>query len=814
MKWFVLALSLIFPSFVAAQTLTVQSGEHADFTRLVILTQDAPEWELGRVEGGYEFRPENTALDYDASRVFNLVPRKRLQDIEKRQDGRLFFAVECECNINAFQIAAGIVIDFRDGLPQEGSRFETAFAEEIVEDPPGNDLVEGAQNRVEAAQIEPSIASSQPFALAREVQDILIGIEPRVIAPRTDFAWVDDFALNLPVMAPLEEVVEIAEQQVEPPKPVEMAVAEQLAPVVAEAPISEEARERIEGIEDDLLMQLSRAANQGLVEADLSETENRLNSVKPRPAGSEKPVVMPSEPAIVSPDAPTLDAHMNLQTAVDRARLSLPPPEPRNSDGGACIRSAYFDVGSWGEDPIAGAGHKVQPPNLIGEFDKPDRDSIKALAKNYLFLTFGAETLSLLNTFQDEVGDLPHLRVIAEVMDFGTTHHVAMDENQMGCNSHVAMWAVLARPMLKKDDRIVKSAVLATFSALPIHLRRHLGPPLIEKFLQIDDTDTANLLRTAIKRAPGDHGEGFDLATARLAIHEGDHYKGVSELTGLVQNDGPLAPQAVIELVDTTLAKGKPLPKSLADTAGAMAHEARGTELGSELLRVQLRAQAANGEITATLFDIQEAEEKGHVSTSTARSLRQELLNTAVSDLNDAAFAEAVSVAEPRLGPSKDAVELRRKLAARLIQIGLTDQGRELLEKNGEIPETDDRLLFAESYVKDQEPDLVMGYLAGLEQPEAVRLRAQAHELAGEFDRAAAAYASLGEAEASLAQSWRAGDLEAVAENGSGDLKRAAEMALDTEDPEAAGPLARNRSLLSKSQNTRDVLNQLLGEDQ
>ena len=76
------ALFLLTTIPLHAQEITVISGEHSDFTRLVVLDRDLDEnWEFGRVADGYSLRLSNGS--FDLGNVFDRIPRKRLEQIER-----------------------------------------------------------------------------------------------------------------------------------------------------------------------------------------------------------------------------------------------------------------------------------------------------------------------------------------------------------------------------------------------------------------------------------------------------------------------------------------------------------------------------------------------------------------------------------------------------------------------------------------------------------------------------------------------------------------------------------------------------------
>jgi len=113
------------------QTARVISGEHADFTRLVIELPGQAEWTVGRTSMGYAFA---TAADippaYDLSQVWQRIPKTRLQALRADPDsGALLLTLACPCHVFPFEYRPGmIVLDIKDGAAPAGSAFEAPFA--------------------------------------------------------------------------------------------------------------------------------------------------------------------------------------------------------------------------------------------------------------------------------------------------------------------------------------------------------------------------------------------------------------------------------------------------------------------------------------------------------------------------------------------------------------------------------------------------------------------------------------------------------------------------------------------------------------
>lgn len=127
-----------------AETARVISGEHADFTRLVVELPEAADWTVGRTPIGYAFATGAPSQPgYDLSRVWDRIPRTRLQALRADPEtGTLHLTLACPCHVFPFEYRPGmVVLDIKDGPPPIGSAFEAAFesfanGEGVVATPP------------------------------------------------------------------------------------------------------------------------------------------------------------------------------------------------------------------------------------------------------------------------------------------------------------------------------------------------------------------------------------------------------------------------------------------------------------------------------------------------------------------------------------------------------------------------------------------------------------------------------------------------------------------------------------------------------
>ena len=124
-------------------------------------------------------------------------------------------------------------------------------------------------------------------------------------------------------------------------------------------------------------------------------------------------------------------------------------------------------------------------------------------------------------------------------------------------------------------------------------------------------------------------------------------------------------------------------------------------------------------------------------------------------------------------------------------------------------------MIYAHSFIEEQRADLAMGYLAGLDGPEALELRAKAHLLAGEFTPAANLYERLDQSEQQATAAWLGQDIDTVLDVGNSTEKAIAEFLTarnGNSDQQALGPLALNQAMLEQSREARQLLDRLLAE--
>lgn len=632
---FLLVFLLVAPSALIA-AVKVKSGEHADFSRLVLQFDASPTWVFGRVEGGYELRVDVVGVEIDTSRIFALIPKTRITDVHISSPGRVFIAVDCNCHGDAFEIRKGrLVIDIKDGGPSKNSAFE----KELPSVTHSNPVI-----------VKPKIMSASHPVDQMKSSDIPIEISPETNDHTTE---------------------------VRPP-----------IPGLSNA-FQEWKYTNIEETEASLLKQLSLAAAGGMIVA-----KDILPKPKPvTPVKAEHNVAKKTEPPSVHDTLPKHSngvPHMRIETAVDRGMSAIPPEKQLSVDGDTCLTSELFSIESLDKMEMGGGLLNGLRMDLLQEFDVPNPEAVKKLAKTYLYHGFGAETLTLLDTINVDFPEAATMRLLAEIMDNGFTKNPGLLMKQGECATDVAMWAVLAKPRGSTMAGVETNAVLQTFSNLPVHLRKHLGPPLAQRFLEADKVAAATMIRNIIARETEPHDTGFNLLQSQLHADRDQSQVAVEMLKATVQDGGPQTAQAVISLLETELDGGHPVDKTTAELAQALAYEHRGSELGQELAEVTIRGLIASGEIAQAFSSIRAAVASKDISEEQEKTLlaKAHLVNVEVSE--NITFLRLVHKYLPE---NADTAELRmamQEVAKRLAKLGFHKKATEIIDTEKLLSEAKD----------------------------------------------------------------------------------------------------------------------------
>ncbi|MGO4851671.1 hypothetical protein [Phaeovulum sp. W22_SRMD_FR3] len=396
-----LALGLVAQAGDAtAETIRIRSGEHADFTRLVVTPDQPTEWSFGREGDTYVLRLARPEVRYDLGELFVYVPRVRLLDARGGDNADLTLAVSPDTHATAFNLATGlIVVDIKPGPADPASPFEKPLAMAQASASAAPAPVSGSAPVVSqrpAARPQDVAAAEAPTPVTRTVPapTAMPGStylpEPRK-DPHLSLYWQGPGSVPFgtpPAAAsdPAETALPVAGAAPSSETPVATHQPEpSLPPSILPLPGRTQTDPRIVDAEQQLLRQLGRAATQGLIDVD----PTKLRHAKPAPAvphsesaAESVPQAAPAAETPAAHEAAPAPAHGETPAAQEPARTETASAEHAAAPDGAAHDAAVIADPA---TPAAGAESHMAPLAMAGTEDPLALLSETAIDRDSLF---------------------------------------------------------------------------------------------------------------------------------------------------------------------------------------------------------------------------------------------------------------------------------------------------------------------------------------------------------------------------------------------------------------------------------------------
>jgi hypothetical protein len=690
------AILLVTTTAAMAQTVTVRSGDHDGFARLVLeFPQGRPGWRLAREGRGYLLGLDSPDLRLDTGDVFRLIGRDRVESVAQDGPGDpLSIGLACDCHAEAFEYgASALVIDIRDGP---------------------------------APAISPSDAGADPGGAVTSASSTSLPLPvpgPTVPGAVLPFSWETE--TGLAGRSP-ESVTNRDTKR--------SATATDILPAALPDGLARDAV-AVEAIAG----QLGRASSQGLVELPLASAPVREDA-----AGTG---TSPNEAAT----PPDVGSNIRVVTEIDRSFGNLGPDRLVQQAEPDCVPDRLVSVQSWGDEHRLGHDLSSYRGGIVDAGDRPDPQAIRRLARHYVFLTFGTEARGLLDAFPDDSPDTKVLRTLADVMDDRAMRTDGPLAGQATCTSQVSLWAFLASPDPSAETPAT-AAIVTTFSGLPLHLRRHLAPRLAAAFDAADESEAAGAVLASVTRAPGHHGAAVVLAAT---VHDSGDAESRDALRPLLDADPADAAAAALTLLELDLADGGPVDPGLLEDAAAFAFELRDLPAGVDLSAARVRGLTANRQLREAFEDLASLSARGD-----AQDLVPELAALLLARAGDASDVDVLAIASGvgrLVPPGSLPAEARLPVAARLIDLGVFDLASGYLSPQDEA-DPRIRLARARHALSTGEASAALALASGLDADGAALLEAEALSSMGDHRAAADAFARLGDQTRSEAEALIARD--------------------------------------------------------
>lgn len=740
--WLLAAVVAVWAGAGFAQTITVRSGEHADFTRLVIALPGRVPYTLTRSEMRADLVFDRQDHAIDLSGVFDRVPKTRLTGIARLpgRDG-LRLSLGCDCLVETFWFAdASLVVDIR------------AQPDAPAAVPPAGP----------AASAQPDRLPLRPLPVPAPRSRLASGLVRRGLDRR------------------------LAEGE---PPPAGGAGETSLETGLGES------RHR-------LIHEIGRAASQGLLTPRLDRPPERSS-----PAAVEAPAPQ----ALPEPRPPRPNIHLQVETSIDRDMRAASGSD-RGSVAQPCLDPSRVDVSAWGTS--APFWQQIGPlrARLLGEFDIPDRHAVRRLARLYIHFGFGAEARQLLAELGGPDAADPVLDALASILDHGHAGHASALSGQTECAPMVALWSVLSYSEIPNDASFDGDALLRALSALPVHLRAHLGPILARRLHVAGYGRESTRVRRILSRSAATITPEARLVDAEIALADDDRAETAEAALGalVARNSGPSA-EALLRLIDARLERGAPISYETAQLAGAYAVEYRGQPLGVALAEAYLSALAASGAFDQAFAELERAPGGDTAEWAAIRVRLSDLLTRNATDYD---FLHRVLAGSAAPADGLDPV-IANGMADRLLSLGFPGlAGDYVASRTTGAAARERKLLRARVALAANRPRQAEAELLGIDGTDVMRLRARARAMAGEHAVAQTLFDAAGDPAAARREAWLANDWKTLARTGDAAEAVIAELKLagaaSSEKAGDVGVLARNRAIVETSQGMRAAIADLL----
>ena len=577
-----------------------------------------------------------------------------------------------------------------------------------------------------------------------------------------------------------------------------------------ESPEARDARElaAVSSAEEILIRQIERAAGQGLIE---------LAGTAPAPPGTDPahPVVdtAPAPPPRPSASAPpvmplaiggaTAEPPMTLGELLDQEQVRAVTVFDRDRPAHAerrvepvlaveCRPDADFALAGWADGRPAHAQIAARSVRLLGEFDRPDPEALRAIARIQIRFGLGSEAELLLGAFDVAMEDRPLLVDLARAVEERPPRPGGPLSVGAACPGAHGLWLAIAGTGPAYRDAAHFAGIAAAFGELPPDLRSLLGPGLIGRLIDEDRADAARLIYETMRRPEPGRSAALRLAEARLVALEGSSEAAARAMGDLVEENAPNAAEALRHLARLALDTQVVMPERLVSDLASAARLFEATPRGPEYRALLAEALAARGEIAAAIAELRAGRARWP-GDARFPELAVTLLGEADPTRTGArAYAETVLTSSDLLPGDAGSDPVRRGIARHLIDLGLAGQAREMLAPAVARREAAARLLDAEAALELGEAALAREILGEIEGAEAAELRARAFARDGAFDVAVETLVAAGLEPEADGMAWASGDwarAAAAAEDDAARQAMARYMAARA-DPAAAVPPA------------------------
>lgn len=673
-----------------AQAVIVRSGEHRDYSRLVLKFAHLKGWKLWRHGTKYELTTSSGNQPIDYSQVFRFIPKTRLQAImgDPGNGGVIRMIVSQDHHVTATEMLPGkLVVDIRRGRPDS---------------PDGLVARGGMPDPTPKAPVRLSSTSSRESYITAK-QSVRGG---KTVNRTEKF----------------------------PPGPKRQVV-------VVPSPMPDfrvlRAQEQLIGSLDNALAEgvISRAIRtppQRVLVPSL-DFENGASDVKNNAHDPAQP-----DGGIVASGA--ISDHLNIKTSTvfDRARnRKLQIDQERSTGGSLCLDDSHFDMSGWKDSAPVHRQISRLRMSLSDEIDQVDPAVLQKLVRLYVVLGFGTEARALMHAFDIKMPDRSLLTDLSGLLESGKIENSRVLTSQTGCKGAVQLWTFLASGRVPLGQTPDREMISGYFSNLSADLRQRIGPVFGEILLLSGFEEDAHAVARIIARSAGKDHDAFSLFQARLDLKDNHRTQARHILNDLIKKSSQTAPEALIVLARDYLQHGDTVPDRIFLEIGAHAFTLRRSKMGGDLTSLEIKILASRGDQN-TAFGLLSHE--GLVKTLDApetRHLSNDIfMSFSNREVGNATFVPTYYRYRHLLGRGAASDAVRQHIADLLLQANLPEAALRVLTPMADRLTDNIRLLYARAFLLSERFPEVASILANVDNEAARQVRISALSKTKAFDQA------------------------------------------------------------------------------
>lgn len=525
----------LFPHLLSANPIPVRTGDHDNFTRVVLSVPSSKNW-VEEVSGRtIIIKISDHKVGFDTSRAFDRIGRDRISSF-KANPSNLEIQMRCDCTVESYRTVKNlIVLDIFN------------------------------QSSVVNANLQ---------------------------VDQIDFAHLGARNLQLPKTPKEEFEVNVSSAQKEPSEDVGQ-VRNKIKNATETSSIIENGGS-LRGAREILLQEFGSSATRGI-----------LSISSALPTGEER--------------SPQIDLSIfseNLEDSLERSEVGSPNIEISSSSdllntsaaqqliqsSGFCADADLLQISQWGEksSPISEVG-KLRS-EIFDELQQVEPQEVLKLAKLYLHLGFGAESVATLNLVPSLKKNHPELYAIAEILEFSKSLNEKFFKAMESCNSAAAMWALFTNNISTiRSAEVNTDAVIFALNDLPISLRENLAPIISNQLLALDLHAAADLALRTLERSRKLSGVDVVLARSDLNAVDNSPKEFEKNLEYVINSNTLQSAEALIKLIDLEFENSGQISKQQLLLASAYTMELRHHDLFHEIKRAFIIALTMNEEFSRSI---------------------------------------------------------------------------------------------------------------------------------------------------------------------------------------------------------------------